>query len=122
MSCYGIEETLEKLKGKKVTKVEVSEDRTKMTLHIEGGEPVRLGVEGDCCSSSFIYDAGMESWQDVVLTGEMEDISNLNVENHPQHDSLSIYVQRFKAEDSRGIVVIWANASNGYYSGYWVNA
>lgn len=117
MSCYGIMDEVEKLKGRKVKSVSVVDG--KLVIDFTEGDPVRFGVAGDCCSSSWIIEA---CWSGSTLTGEMEDSDLAVVDSHPEHDSLQIYGTRFKAVEGNGIYVLWANASNGYYGGYWVTA
>lgn len=121
MSCYGIEETVEKMKGRVLASA--AEVEGNLVLTFKEGEPVKLAVEGDCCSRSWILDVSHETFgsEGGPMTGEYvtEDVGGSD--NDPIHDVLRIHKTIFKAERCP-VVVLWANASNGYYDGFWVNA
>ena len=97
MSCYGIEDTLEAMKGRVLDK-------------------------GDCCSSSRLIDVQMRSYSDAPLSGEIKE-DETTLEDHPDDERVVLYHTRFLGQDGRvALSVLWMNGSNGYYGGYWVNA
>lgn len=120
MSLYGISDSMEKLKGKVLLKAElVGGD---LVLTTDDGE-TRLGVEGDCCSRSWIMDVSIGDYppaDGVILSGEWEDSDLTATDEHTHHVHLQIYMTKFKANGT-ALVVLWANSSNGYYGGYWVS-
>jgi len=120
MSCYGIDDTLEALKGRILTKAEIVDG--KLVMSFKEGEPVRLGVEGDCCSSSRMIDAQMRSYIEEPLSGEVKQ-DETALEGHPDDESVVLYHTRFLTDSGQAALsVLWVNGSNGYYGGYWVNA
>jgi hypothetical protein len=121
--------------GKKIESIVLNEGESVITFTFEGGLKRRLGVEGDCCSQSWIEhlempndvkgatilsvdEPEMPSWDNHKCVGE--DYSLSDEENKAQgrcgHDVLAVYHTRFRT-DRGDIVLEYRNDSNGYYGG-----
>ena len=120
--------------------VVLSDDQGKVTFRFQDGGERAYGVEGDCCSSSWI--AHLEAPNDlrgaVILNVEESDAAPWDNHECVQydydkseeenkaagycgHDVLAVYNTRFHT--NKGTIVLeYRNDSNGYYGGYLVNA
>lgn len=118
---------IERMQGKKLKKVELNPDKTKITFEFLDGYTTNFGVEGDCCSHSWIEHietfvnqegATFLSIEEDVMDKTEDDEYNPKV-NNSKHESLQVYSTRFKF-DRGEIVLEYRNSSNGYYGGYLV--
>lgn len=122
---------LDKLVGKTVTAVHMSEDTL---VFIAGGEQIAFGVDQECCSTSYFYDFhGLKA----LLGGHpisgvealpVEDESNgaprypMNlVTGYEENCRTSVYGYRITIDDPSfgptSAVFSFRNDSNGYYGG-----
>lgn len=120
MSLYGTDETIEKLLGRKLKSIS-KDEQGNLRIEMQDGDVAVIGVEGECCSSSWIEEVAFPDYYDLdgATLKTVEDADGGQVE-HPLHDCLRTYYRRFKT-DKADVLVTWYNASNGYYGGYWVN-
>lgn len=111
--------------GKKLATVALSGDGGKITFVYEGGGERSFGVDGDCCSRSWIEH--LELPTDVVGATllSVEDSAPI-VSDHPKHDEenggdcIAVYNTCFRT-DRGDIVLEYRNSSNGYYGGNLVD-
>lgn len=131
--------------GHKIKSVTLSDDKETVTMAFHDAVPLVLGVEGDCCSTSWVEH--LEAPADLD-GAELLDVEEMEMEaGDPRahaagegmcplcgrkaappwydggepgcHDHVSVYQTSFKT--SRGDVVLeYRNDSNGYYGGYLV--
>ena len=95
--------------NRKLVAVELSASRETITFRFQGGFARNFGVEGDCCSNSWIEH--LELPNDVAgATLLSVDEGGPITQDHPEHD------------DGGEIVLEYRNSSNGYYGGYLVDA
>lgn len=98
--------------GKKIADVELSKHKDHILFKFADGSKRAFGVEGDCCSSSWI--------EHLELTSEIIGATLLEVSDSGLGDSLKVYNTRFIT--NRGEIVLeFRNSSNGYYGGYLVD-
>ena len=125
MSWYP-ESDAKPLLGKVLDRVGVSADRERFTLHFADGTSKALGVEGECCSSSWIeHLEAPEDLRGAILVG-VENSGRAPWDDHDcrkvrcEHDSLAVYHTVFHT--TRGDIILeYRNDSNGYYGGYLVS-
>lgn len=111
--------------GKKITHVFLAADRKAIRFDVEGGEPIVVHADGDCCSSSWIesLDApnallGMvRSVEDL----DMPDLGSVAAQGEDKtsgYDPECISYYGCKITTDKGACVIdYRNESNGYYGG-----
>jgi len=124
-SCEG---NLERLVGRKLDAVSLSREKDVFGFAAEGIE-VWLGVEGDCCSYSWVEHVTVTPG---AIGAEIIGYSQPNVEQPSDTsqikrpdgypvDSLAVYELRLHTR-AGDVVVEFRNDSNGYYGGYIVTA
>jgi len=103
------------LAEKHLASVEVSEDKERLTFHLDDGRSITYHAEGDCCSQSWIEHltvppdiAGAE------ITGYAETDMGEFVEDY---DTIRVYQTSFQTAKGE-IIVEYRNSSNGYYGGW----
>lgn len=108
--------------NRKIAAVTLSADREQIVFQFQDGFSRAFGVEGDCCSSSWIEHLEMPG--DIVGATLLDvDDSAPITQDHPEHDDggeISVYNTAFKT-DKGEIVLEYRNSSNGYYGGYLVD-
>lgn len=99
--------------------VEWDQPNNVVTFFFAGGSKVKLGVEGDCCSTSWI--------EHLELPNSVVGLRIVAVEALPtesddsgQYDLLQIYQTIFRLSNGDSIKLEYRNSSNGYYGGYIV--
>lgn len=115
--------------NRRLASVTLSEDKERITFAFEDGGERAFGVEGDCCSSSWIEHLEMppdlagatllsvEDGGGVDKTDD--DALNPKGEYGREHECLQVYQTTFRT--NRGDVTLeYRNSSNGYYGGYLV--
>lgn len=103
------------LVGKKITKIELSEDKSEITFFVDGESPVKFNAHGDCCSTSWIENIEEPEYLigNVVTKVVEKDISRGETEDYECLDIMNIDIYTDK-----GICTIdFRNSSNGYYGG-----
>lgn len=113
---------LEKLlKDRMVIYTAADKDKHEVTLYLDSGKAVGIGLEGDCCSSSYFTPEGFAAFEELrgsTILG-VEERSG-ETETAPGGDDTRAW-HFLVFETSRGHVTIdWHNDSNGYYDGYIV--
>lgn len=120
--------------GKQIDAVLLDDDRDRVLFRFQDGSDRSYGVEGDCCSHSWIEHLEMPSDFKGAKILSVEDGGGVAWDNHEcvqserdddyrvtkegcGHDSLSVYNTLFKT-DKGTIVLEYRNDSNGYYGGY----
>ena len=117
--------------NKPLQNVKLFRDKERITFHFQDGSHRSFGVEGDCCSQSWIEH--LETPNDLVgaIITSVEDGKGIPWDGHicPEevdyshtcgHDYLQVYNTRFFT--NRGTIVLeYRNDSNGYYGGYLVD-
>jgi hypothetical protein len=129
-AIFGVGELYEGMGGKPLRSVTLDDTKERVTFAFGDGSEVAFGVEGDCCSSSWIEHLDVPP--DVigeVLVG-VADSEGVPWDGHVcseavdysracGHDHLQVYNTRFRT--AKGDVVLeYRNDSNGYYGGYLV--
>jgi hypothetical protein len=108
--------------NRKLAAVSLSADRQCITFVFEDGGTRSFGVEGDCCSSSWIEHLEIPENVAGAKLLSVEDSAPLT-QDHDDHDDdgeISVYNTAFRTD--RGEVVLeYRNSSNGYYGGYLVD-
>ncbi len=116
----------EKLIGKVLEAISLSDDKQKLSVTVDG-ETLKYGVEGDCCSSSWIEHLEVPDGVIGSVITEIEEINMGEVGGSKDHcerckesDCLQLYQTLIKTQ--KGTVTLeYRNDSNGYYGGYLVN-
>jgi hypothetical protein len=124
--------------GKTVDSVELLGDKDRILLRFQDGSDRSYGVEGDCCSTSWIEhlemppdvrgavilsvdDGGeVEPWDGHVCVETQYDKDYKVRKEGCGHESLAVYNTRFHTNKG-DIVMEYRNDSNGYYGGYLVD-
>lgn len=106
-------EAFEKMTGRKLENVEVV-NRDELTITLDGGEKIRFGVKGFCCSRSWIEH--FETIRDI-RGATIISVMNLDLGELLPDGSLKSYQTIIKT-DRGEISVEYRNSSNGYYGGY----
>lgn len=107
--------------GKPLAKVTLVDDGDEIRFEFRDGSVVAFGVDGDCCSKSWIEHLEMPNdiVGAIILSAEESDTIT---SDHDEHDdenggeSIQVYNTRF-VTDRGEIVLEYRNSSNGYYGG-----
>lgn len=122
---------LKSLVGKIIDKLELNEDSDEFIIYFTDSLYVKFGVEGDCCSQSWIEH--LEAPNDIqgAIITDISDGGSVAWDNHEcmegkdsygyptntcGHDSLQVYNTKFDT-DKGSIMLEYRNDSNGYYGG-----
>jgi hypothetical protein len=133
MSWLNMDKAVKSMAGRRIASIGLSDDREILTFRFMDGHEQSFGVEGDCCSRSWIEH--LEAPDDVIGAEFTEYVSGGSVEDddkynpiipgklgyHGQpdreHECLKVYQDTFRT--SRGDIVLeYRNSSNGYYGGW----
>lgn len=97
--------------------VVLRDDKSAIRFEFMDGSSVRFGVEGDCCSSSWIEHLEMP---DDIAGQTITEVFDDRIEQQDQeYGLLQVYHTRFRTPKG-DIVLEYRNESNGYYGGYLV--
>ncbi|HEY6875584.1 MAG TPA: hypothetical protein VI384_04420 [Candidatus Dormibacteraeota bacterium] len=111
--------------GRKLKTVSLDASKSRITFDFADGFSRSFGVEGDCCSTSWIEHLEMPGDIDGATLLSVEDSAPIT-QDHPEHDdenggdSIGVYNTVFRT-DRGDIVLEYRNSSNGYYGGYLVD-
>jgi hypothetical protein len=136
MSWMDHEELFAGLDAAPLRAVELSPDKERITFTLESGASIAFGVEGDCCSHSWIEHLDVPPyvlgetittveggdgvpWDGHVCVPNEPDADGYAYGNQCDHESLQVYSTRFRTAKG-DIVLEYRNDSNGYYGGYLV--
>lgn len=132
MSLYGVH--IDKILNRPLAGIDLSGDKQQFVLRFQDGEQVRYGVEGDCCSVSWVeyltIPAGIDGQvitgvEELEMEGEPTPCVNCRERYRPDednapacnHDVLQVYQTHFHTPVG-DIILEYRNDSNGYYGGY----
>jgi len=104
------------LVGKILTAVYLAEDKEAIKFEIEGGDPLVVRCDGDCCSHTWIEHLELPA---LGLPATVVSVEHLDLNKEPDETD-GEYVQFYgcKIVTDRGEIVIdYRNSSNGYYGG-----
>lgn len=120
--------------GKQIESVVLDKGADRIAFKFQDGFERSYGVEGDCCSQSWIEHLEMPNDIQGAVILSVEDSEGVAWDNHEceadvrdddynvvkegcGHESLAVYNTRFRT--SKGDIVLeYRNNSNGYYGGY----
>ena len=106
--------------GKSVVIYSLSDDREQLDLYFDDGTQASFGVDGDCCSQSWIESLdGEDALRGAIVNVEdivMPSLGDIGTPNHPDVDSVAYYGLRITTTTGP-CVVDYRNDSNGYYGG-----
>lgn len=111
--------------NRKLRSVALSADQEQITFEFQDGGTRAFGVEGDCCSHSWIEHLEMPGDIDGATLLSVEDSAPIT-QDHDAHDGenpecINVYNTAFRT-DRGDIVLEFRNSSNGYYGGYLIEA
>lgn len=124
----GMNRKLSPLAGRKLKAIELRDNKERIAFVFQDGGEVSYGVEGDCCSSSWIEHLeapddidGAEivefSEAEMDFTAEYNAALKARDPNEYDRDCVMKYTSTFRT--TKGDVVLeYRNSSNGYYGGY----
>jgi hypothetical protein len=111
--------------GKEIKSVGLYDGNDRIRFSFQDETERSYGVEGDCCSSSWIEHLEIPNDIEGAVILSVEDGGGVAWDNHDcdghcGHDSLAVYNTKFYT--SRGTITLeYRNDSNGYYGGYLTN-
>ena len=117
--------------NKPLRSVELSNHKERITFRFQDGSHRSFGVEGDCCSQSWIEHLDVPNDLVGAVITSVEDgggipwdghicLEEVNFSRSCGHDHLQVYNTRFFT--NRGTIVLeYRNDSNGYYGGCLVD-
>lgn len=108
------------LMGKTISGYDLDDKGTRLILHVDGGKPITLGTDGECCSQTWIEqidapDALVGTVQDVEEI-EMPNLGNIDGKRHQGVEEVAYYGLKITTNKGR-CVIDYRNDSNGYYGG-----
>lgn len=132
-SIYSFTEITERMKGRAIAAVHLDKSKDRITFQFADGGSQVFGVEGDCCSHSWIEHLEMPpnvtgATVTAIEEGGTVDATDddaLNPRRPPyyegdvtrrEHECLKVYNTTFRT-DRGDIVLEFRNSSNGYYGG-----
>jgi len=120
LSGYG--DKFANIGGRKIASVELSGDKEQFTIHFQEGPDVAFGVEGECCSKSWIEHLTVPddiAGAKVVGINDGYGPDETDPEVIENYECLQVYQTHF--ETTKGDIVLeYRNDSSGYYGGYLV--
>lgn len=114
-AIFGMGEVFEGMGGKPLRAVTLNEEKDRITFSFQDGTEAVLGVEGDCCSRSWIEHLTVP---DDIVGQELIEVldEHISREENPEDDCLQVY--QTKMRTAKGDIILeYRNASNGYYGG-----
>jgi len=104
--------------GKPLASVKLNEDSSEITFAFQDGSSARFGVEGDCCSRSWIEHLTVP---DDIAGAELVSVEDARIDRieKSEFEYLQVYKTHFKTAKG-DIILEYRNSSNGYYGGYLV--
>jgi len=118
--------------NKPLKSIVLEKEKSEITFNFQDGSSRKFGVEGDCCSTSWIEHLEMPDSIDGAIISSVEDGDGVPFDGHeckPKpgedaeygskecgHDHLQVYNTKFHT-DKGDIILEYRNDSNGYYGG-----
>lgn len=114
---FGNGDLYEGLGQRPLKAIALSADKETLTFTFQdGGGAVEFGVEGDCCSHSWIeHVTAPDNIEGAVLVSATDERISSEDDNE-----LRVYNTKFQTDRGDTIVLEYRNESNGYYGGYLV--
>lgn len=103
------------LLNKTITDLQIATDKMAL-LFILGDEQLRVNVDADCCSHSWIEHIELPAGGFPALVLAIEDLEIEVEQDHSEHDCLTKYGLKITT-DKGDLVIDYRNESNGYYGG-----
>lgn len=119
MGYWDAEEKLQTLVGRKLKSVSLSADKGTLTVEAQDGQTLKFGVEGDCCSHSWIEHLETPKDLDGATVIECSNQGVGEIDSGDEYECLRGY-QTIIQTDKGEITMEYRNSSNGYYGGYLV--
>lgn len=124
---------LKTLIGKQIDRLELNKDRDEFSIYFADNMYIQFGVEGDCCSHSWIEhleapnnihnavildirNGGEIPWDNHQCTPNTVEDGKYAYGNKCGHDHLQVYNTIFDT-DKGTVILEYRNDSNGYYGG-----
>lgn len=105
----------DEVKNRPLTSITLSENKEKITFKFQDGTQRILGVEGDCCSTSWVEHMDIpDNLEDQRI---VEIIENRSEEEISEAGWLRSYQTKFVTDKGNIISLEYRNESNGYYEG-----
>ena len=107
--------------GKTIESVTLSGDKERIDFVFGDGTRKAYGVEGDCCSVSWIEHLEVPDDVKGATLTSVDDGDGVEAEDpDDKYDCLQVYNTTFHT--NRGDIVLeYRNESNGYYGGYLID-
>lgn len=135
-TLFGNGEKWAGLNAAPLASVELKEGEDRIVFTLANGDVIAFGVEGDCCSHSWIEhldvppevlgetlteveDSDGVPWDGHECKANAPDADGYAYGNQCDHHCLAVYNTRFRTAKG-DIVLEYRNDSNGYYGGYLV--
>lgn len=117
MSLYNIDK--DKTVGLAIDSVEVAPDQYSLIFNLVGGGKAIYGVEGDCCSRSWIEHITVPPDIKGAVIFDVDDsdaVGDSDIEDD-DYTVTRVYGTAFKTPKGE-VIVEYRNESNGYYGGW----
>jgi hypothetical protein len=110
---------IEKWIGKRIDGLETNSDHDAIVL-VSGEDRLGIGVEGDCCSISWIeHFTGASGFKPGTLVKvEEKDLPEPTDEDLSKFDVLAVYSLVLTLDNGLVLEMEYRNNSNGYYGGF----
>lgn len=119
-TIFGHGELYEGMANKPLDSITLSEDKETITFTFEDGTKVYWGVEGDCCSRSWIEHLTVPDDIKGQILDTVEDYRMSRDDDEDGYTTLQVYQTKLITNKGNAIVLEYRNESNGYYGGYVV--
>jgi hypothetical protein len=102
--------------------VTLNDAKDEVTFTFQDGGTIRYGVEGDCCSTSWIehLEVPNEVNYRTLVSVEDSQMDTPDGVDMTGFDCLQCYRTTFRLDNGEAITLEYRNDSNGYYGGYLV--
>ena len=116
---YHVEDEVARMINRKLSSVRLTDNRGRVVFEFQDGHVQTFGVEGDCCSHSWIEHLELPGDIAGAELMSVEESGGVEMESSSEYECLQVYNVRFRT--NRGDIVLeFRNSSNGYYGGYLV--
>lgn len=108
---------------KPLHKVSLNDAKNMVTFYFQDGTVAEFGVEGDCCSHSWIEELTVPESVEGLIPVDVEDYCFGQEWLEPEEYTLrQSYKTVFRLSNGESITLEYRNDSNGYYGGFLVRA
>lgn len=102
--------------GKVVTALYLADDKEAIKFEIDGGEPLIVRVDADCCSHTWVENIELPALGFPATVVSVEDLDLKKEADETDGDYIQFYGCKI-VTDRGEIVIDYRNSSNGYYGG-----